>query len=124
MSKVSVTVAASSNTAEITGFVRVIDDTSNIGTRKIALAVDGEKGPKNSRGWSQLRGITLTKSANALFSDMVGETLLKGDVITVTVLTNNIDEDMFNGKGLGGSTFHGVGVRVVASQLDATVPYS
>lgn len=120
--KKNVPAAAQSDLVEITGFLRVIDDATNIGTRYIALSVDGEKGQKNAKGYPPLRGVTLMKPGNDIFTKLAGITLASGDVIGVEVLSSDIERDMQNGKGLSRSnSFRGFNVRVIASQLDATV---
>jgi len=106
--------------ATLDGFLRVIKEVSAIGTLYIAIEAVGEKEAKNARGFRPLRGIVLTKSATAALLPELGETILEGDWIEVTVQTKDLLQNLDDGVGLlGHPTFRGVAVKSIASQRDA-----
>ncbi len=106
--------------ALIDGFLRKIKDPSSIGTVYIAVEAVGEQGAKSAKGYRPLRGILLTKTAVSTLTPLLGDDVTEGDLIEVTVVSDDLQEDLRDGKGLlGNPPFKGVAVRPIATQRNA-----
>lgn len=107
-------------TERLRGLLKFVSDEPKHGMIYLCLLLDGETQPKNARGYRPLRSFILTKSATVQFLEEFGEEIMDGDLVEADVVTENVMQDLADGKGLKGqASFKCVSLTLTASQLDA-----
>jgi hypothetical protein len=105
--------------ATMSGRLAIIKASKDDGTRYIAIRVDGEKAPMDSKGRVPVRGAVLDVPANEEFTKLLGMAVMEGDVVDVVVQSYDLAGDFSNDIGLfGHAAFRAVDVLVVSSQLN------
>jgi hypothetical protein len=107
-------------TERLRGLLKYVSDEPKHGMIYLCLLLNGETQPKNARGFRPLRSFILTKSATVQFLEEFGEEIMDGDLVEADVVTEDVMQDLADGKGLKGqASFKCVSLTLTASQLDA-----
>ena len=98
---------AVSATSTITGYLKWTAEHARCGS--LAIAIRLADSPRE-----ELVGISLTKTATERFEEVLGETIFKDDVVSVTVRSEDVEADLAAGVGAKGHRYF-IGTAVAMS---------
>lgn len=93
------------HTAILTGELKWVSDHFRSGMLSIAILATGESKPMDHNKNRPLRGLTLTRELSQRFYSAFGEAFTIGSRVTATVRTSNLEQALFNERGMKGRPY-------------------